>query len=121
MAGSEREGGLSAERVAYLEGRITQMFVDLTCRELFLEEVTMDKIDSILEEKMSKLFKEQPEIYPDGASKEDALARLLVYVQGFNASDEVLAFGLLWGERFGAGEFDPSERVDHFVRDVKIR
>src|SRR3989344_7101574 len=102
---NEREIGLSKERKAYLEERITGSFHEIFGYHFGEGGKSMEEVQEILEKTRSQLSRNRPDAYPDGASKEEALVYLFEkYVTGFGSEDEIFGFALLWGERFGAGE-----------------
>lgn len=118
MAESER--GLSEERRAYLEQRITKTF-PLYPFALRDHDITFDEIQKFLEDEALRLSREEAEIYPDGASKEDVLANYLKSLSHFLSTEQVFELGLLWGERFGAGEFDPQARQANLINNTRVK
>lgn len=118
----ESKRGLSEERRAYLEERITGSFHELFGYHFGNRGRTMEQVQKILEKTMSELSRDRPDAYPDGASKEDALVCLFEqHVHGFSSTDEILGFALLWGERFGAGEFDPQARQANLINNTRVK
>ena len=120
----ERERGLSEERSAYLKERKTGSFHELFGYHFGNRGRTMEQVQKMLEKTMSELSRNQPDAYPDGASKEDALVCLFeryVISSSSSSTDEILGFALLWGERFGAGEFDPQARQANLINNTRVK
>lgn len=115
----ESERGLSEERKAYLEQRITESFPYYPY-ELRDHDLTFDEIQKFLEDEARRSSKKNAAKYPDGASKEDVLADYLSSLHHFLSTEQVFELALLWGERFGAGEFDSEVRVTNLINNTKF-
>lgn len=116
---AERKRGLSEERKAYLEQRITESFPYYP-HELRERDLTFDEIQKFLEDETRRSSKKNAAKYPDGASKEDILADYLTSLSQFLSTEQVFELALLWGERFGAGEFNSETRTTNLINNARF-
>ena len=114
---------LTRERQTYLDERIAARFARHFDDMFDGDSIDMDGILKLLEEQRQVLARKHPDEYPEGASREDVLVNLLNRIAGrtIMSTDQVVEFALLWGERFGAGEYDADRRYRNMIQNTRFR